>query len=380
MTTRQFSRAAMLLLLMVLTTVSAWATDDSGSCGTNVTYTYVESTHTLTISGTGAMANYDLEGAPWYSYCSNITTVIIGSGVTSIGSNAFVLCNGLTSVTIPNSVTSIGDNAFMNCFSLTSIEIPASVTSIDAGAFYGCSSLASVTIYAPSLSTYCSFAFDGNAGVHKIYVFSDCVDTYRANASELGVYENDIRPITLTANPGDNAGEYWTTYYNDLAHAKVPSGAQAFKVTLSGNMLALTPISDGIITKGTGVVIKSTSDSILPESSASASSDTNGNHLQGTMKTITNPGYAYVLSKKGENGVGFYRLKDTGTIGAHKAYLTYSGSFAPEFLGFGDETAIDNVTNSQQPANGEYYDLQGRKVTNPTKGLYIVNGKKVFKK
>ena len=146
MTTRHFSRAAVMLLLMLLTTVSAWATDDSGSCGTNVTYTYVESTHTLTISGTGAMADYDLEGAPWYSYCSNITTVIIGSGVTSIGSNAFVLCNGLTSVTIPNSVTSIGDNAFMNCFSLTSIEIPASVTSIGSGVFASCFSLASISV------------------------------------------------------------------------------------------------------------------------------------------------------------------------------------------------------------------------------------------
>ena len=311
--------------------------------------------------------------------CKSLTSIEIPASVTSIGYEVFANCKSLASITIPNGVTSIGVLAFRNCNSLTSIEIPASVTSIGESAFYGCSRLASVTIYAPSLSTYCSFAFDGNASLHKIYVFSDRVDTYREKASELGVYENDIRPITLTANPGDNAGEYWTTYYNDLAHAKVPSGAQAFKVTLSGTTLALTPISDGIITKGTGVVIKSTSDSILPESSASASSDTNANSLTGTMKTITNPGNAYVLSK-GNAGVGFYRLKDTGTIGAHKAYLTYSSISAPEFFGFGDETAIDNVTNSQQPANNEYYDLQGRKVTNPTKGLYIVNGKIVVKK
>ena len=314
-----------------------------------------------------------------FSYCDALTSIEIPASVTSIGYEVFANCKSLASIEIPASVESIGVLAFSNCNSLTSIEIPASVTSIGNSAFYGCSRLASVTIYAPSLTYYGVHAFAGNASGRKIYVFSDCVGTYRAKASDLGVdenYINDIRPITLTAKEGAT-GQYWTTYYNDIANAKVPEGSQAFKVTLSGTTLALTPISDGIITKDTGVVIKSTSDSILPVSSASASTDTNANSLTGTMKTITNPGNAYVLSKKGDNGVGFYRLKDTGTIGAHKAYLTYSGSFAPEFLGFGDETAIENVTMSQEPANGEYYDLQGRKVTNPTKRLYIVNGKKV---
>ena len=80
-------RAAMSLLVM-LCSLGAWA-DYSGSCGTNVTYSYVESTHTLTINGTGDMEDYDDSDAPWSSICEEITTVVIGAGVTSIGNYAF---------------------------------------------------------------------------------------------------------------------------------------------------------------------------------------------------------------------------------------------------------------------------------------------------
>ena len=77
---------------------------------------------------------------------TNITSVTIPEGVTSIGSYAFYRCSSLTSITIPDSVTSIGDYAFFNCYSLTSITIPNSVTSIEEYAFRDCDSLTSVTI------------------------------------------------------------------------------------------------------------------------------------------------------------------------------------------------------------------------------------------
>ena len=105
----------LLLLVMMFLPMVAMA-DDSGTCGTNVTYTYVESTHTLTISGTGSMTNYAWNSyAPWYNYRSEIVKVIIENGVTSIGYEAFSGCSGLTSITIPNSVTSIGGWAFGDC-------------------------------------------------------------------------------------------------------------------------------------------------------------------------------------------------------------------------------------------------------------------------
>ena len=132
-------------------TVMAWA-DDSGSCGGwTVTYTYVESTGTLTISGVVSvkeyMANYESSSdRPWNAYCSSIKNVVINNGVTSIGKNAFKGCTGLTSVTIGNDVTSIGEYAFKGCTGLTNITIPNSVTSIGDLAFEGCTGLTSVTI------------------------------------------------------------------------------------------------------------------------------------------------------------------------------------------------------------------------------------------
>ena len=66
---------------------------------------------------------------------SNIKTVIIKNGVTSIGDYTFRDCRSLTSVTIPNSVASIGDSAFYSCTSLINVTIPNSVTSIGDWAF-----------------------------------------------------------------------------------------------------------------------------------------------------------------------------------------------------------------------------------------------------
>ena len=104
-------------LLLFLTVLPMMASaDSSGTCGDNLTWTYVEATYTLTISGTGDMYDYSiLSLAPWYSLRNSIEKVIIKNSVTSIGFSAFSGCSGLTSVTIPNSVTSIGDWAFYNC-------------------------------------------------------------------------------------------------------------------------------------------------------------------------------------------------------------------------------------------------------------------------
>ena len=139
-----------LVMVMIFTSLpmSAFAADvvAEGTCGDNLTWT-LDSTGTLTISGTGAMTDYNNDSnAPWYSSRSSIKSVTIGNSVTSIGGSAFNDCTGLTSVTIPDSVTTIGESAFSCCNNLTSVTIGNSVTSIGISAFWGCSSLTSVTI------------------------------------------------------------------------------------------------------------------------------------------------------------------------------------------------------------------------------------------
>lgn len=114
-------------------------------CGENLTY-ILDSTGTLTVSGTGDMYNFDSTSPPWNPLVSNIKSVIIENGVTSIGNNAFGNLKNLTSVSIPNTVKTIGALAFTDCSSLTSVVIPEGVTSIGYNAFYFNEKLSSVTL------------------------------------------------------------------------------------------------------------------------------------------------------------------------------------------------------------------------------------------
>lgn len=77
---------------------------------------------------------------------TEMTSIVIPDGVTSIGFCEFKDCSSLAIVTIPDSVTSIDSFAFYGCGSLTSIAIPDSVTSIGDGAFEGCGSLMNITV------------------------------------------------------------------------------------------------------------------------------------------------------------------------------------------------------------------------------------------
>ena len=129
------------------------ATDDSGSCGDGVTYTFTASTGELKISGSGTMTNYSSDASPWDSYKDSIASLVIEDGVTSIGSQAFYRCSGLTGqLTIPDSVTEIGSEAFEYCSGLTSVTLGNSVTKIGDDAFYGCEGLTSFIVSANNTS------------------------------------------------------------------------------------------------------------------------------------------------------------------------------------------------------------------------------------
>lgn len=99
-----------------------------------------EATIILPASGSGIVVER------LFSSNTNISKVIIESGITSIGYRAFYDCTSLADITIPGSVTSIGANVFYNCSALKSITIPGSVSNIGDNAFYNCSSVEKLTI------------------------------------------------------------------------------------------------------------------------------------------------------------------------------------------------------------------------------------------
>ena len=354
----------------------------SGNCGdpevhdgADVTYSLTDD-GVLTISGTGAMANYDsYTSTPWFSVNSTITSVVIGDGVTTIGNNAFGNCTNMTSVSIPASVTSIGRAAFSSCglsataltvtfaggsllttigfqaFSqakLTSITLPASVTSIDVWAFDACYYLETITLNSnPFIEDN---AFPDGATV----------------------------TMNLPANLAD--GARWTTFYNQNYRFQADANTQVFKVQLSGTTLTMHEVTDKITQEMSGYVLKTTgvgNPYPVMTKTTSTTSDSFSSYLEGVAVPAgtTSDGNMYVLNN-GSQGVGFYKLTAGKTLGVGKAYLYYSGGGAREFFGLEETTGIEDI-NRETITNNRYYDLQGRRVENPTNGIYIVNGKKV---
>lgn len=187
--------------------------------------------------------------------------------------------------------------------------------------------------------------------------------------------------VKVTANEG-TTGEYWATcYYNSETTFTAGDNTTVFQAALSGDQLTLTEVPNREIPAGKAVILKSSAATIMLTPVATTTQTLDGNQLQGTTAEMTGAdGNIYVLNK-GTNGVGFYKLSTSGTIEANKAYLTYSGSGgagAREFFAFNEATGIEMPTAEDVNADAVFYDLQGRRVQNPTKGLYIVNGKKVF--
>ncbi len=148
------------------------ATALRGDCGANATWCFDPDTGELTISGTGAMYDYEYGTQPWQNYKANITSVEIGNNITSIGKYAFQYCTSLTSITISDSVTSIGENAFIDCIGLTSITISNSVTSIGKEAFYDCPRLTSIVIPA-KVTNIGADAFYYCTGITDVYCYAD---------------------------------------------------------------------------------------------------------------------------------------------------------------------------------------------------------------
>lgn len=191
--------------------------------GTSDTY-WDLSDGVLTISGTGAMPDFESrENAPWFESYKNITSVVIESGVTAIGNNAFSPIGecGIVSVSIGNTVTSIGDAAFYSCYGIQSVTLPDSVTTIGKSAFNNISTLTSVTIPA-NVTSIGAYAF-ANCAYTKVTVKATTPPTLGEDAfTDLG----ETYVLTKITVPSGTAAAYkaangWKDYADvitDISH------------------------------------------------------------------------------------------------------------------------------------------------------------------
>lgn len=158
------------LLSMVLTVVlvlsclpgtalPVFAVETSGSCGENLIWTFDETTGTLSISGTGAMTDFEsMVDSPWNDLSSDVKSIEIKEGVTSIGDYAFANLSNLEALFIPEGVISIGYRAICFCMKLEKVTFPSTVTTIGEFAFENCSKLGNIT-FPSDLKTIGNHAF-----------------------------------------------------------------------------------------------------------------------------------------------------------------------------------------------------------------------------
>lgn len=112
---------------------------------------------------------------PWKEHIGDITSVVIESGITTVGSFAFRNCNNLVSVSLPDTVTSIKKNAFKGCSSLKNISFPARLKNIERNAFTDCSAIQEVS-FSNTLISMGESAFEGCSSLEKA-IIPDSVNT-----------------------------------------------------------------------------------------------------------------------------------------------------------------------------------------------------------
>jgi hypothetical protein len=171
----------------------------------------------------------------------------------------------------------------------------------------------------------------------------------------------------------------YATMYVPVPAIVDATGVEAFTATLGGETMELHKI-EGLVPANTPVVLKGDAGTYA----FNIAYDVIGlphleNDLKGADEDVEAAG-KYVLAKPEDKKVGFY-LADKGTLKAGKAYLQLFRESEIKAFYFNeaeDETAIKNLTPATAEGEGAIYNISGQRVNKASKGIYIVNGKKVL--
>lgn len=157
---KHITRLLFAALLLLALCIGASAAGTSGKCGPSAYWSFDSSTGTLTISGSGAMNDYEYgNDYPWMDYRDSIQTIVIGDQITQIGRYAFPW-TACSTIQFGKSVRSIGAKAFSGCRNLNGdLTLPDSVQIVGDSAFSGCTGLNGTLTLGSSLQTIGAGAF-----------------------------------------------------------------------------------------------------------------------------------------------------------------------------------------------------------------------------
>ena len=200
--------------------------------------------------------------------------------------------------------------------------------------------------------------------------------------SGINLYDIKVTPatssdkVTITdAGFATHASKFAVDYSNRT------DGLEAYSVSYnsSSKELTYTPIK-GVVEAGKAVILKGKGDYILEASAKTATVTETG--LETSDGTKTGAENIYCLANK-NNIVGFYRVANTVTIPANKAYLEINTPTPAKYYSIdigGNTTGIQAIQQNGVKADGIMYSLSGQKVGANYKGIVICNGKKMIKK
>ena len=230
-----------------------------------------------------------------------------------------------------------------------------------------------------------TFAIEGGSAV--ITAEGGCTLRYNYGSNDLRFryYKTGQQPIQLykydeTATPTITAkvtaagyATFCSEYDLDFENVE---GLTAYRATVTGTEVSFdevttVPAREGVLLKGDEATYN------VPVATSAEAID--NDFIGVTVRTLVEETGIFVLMNTEEYGVGFYKTRNPFTVGAHTAYLPALAGASPNFIGLNETTGISDV-NRETMTNNRYFDLQGRSVAQPTKGLYIVNGKKVVVK
>ena len=318
----------------------------------------------------------------------SITELTLHEGLEKIGYTTFwQFPIGNSELVIPSTVTSLGGSFYQPFWTASSVTVrflnpiptqdggPCFATNASSGSFIKPKNL-KIIVPTDVTHAYCNPTQVGAGG----YSWSSYADYYREE-------------VTIGTSG-------YATLYLETENFEVPAGCTAYVITEvkkeSGQYQAKTEAfaAGSIIPAGQAVILKGTAGQTYAYKANLTGTPVtiDKNLLVGTAteQTLNAAGYKYFLFGSGPDGQGFYRQTghDINSIHlkAHKAGLrlpsTAIGSAKSFVIDFStpETTGIRSVGSAVQPSKEEvYFDLQGRRVLHPTRGIYIVNGKKVVK-
>ena len=331
-----------------------------------------------------------------FSYCTGFTgDLTIPNSVTTIGNFAFYNCTGFTGdLTIPNSVITIGKSAFESCFGFTGkLAIPESVTTIGYLAFADCNGFTGDLSLPKSLEVVGSRSFENCNKIQTINFQS--LPTGIDKQEKKTVSLSDDSYISDQTTGTADAISYTRQMSNDWGTLVLP-----YSLTLTGDepyrLYAISAVSEdelvlkqlnGEVAAGTPCVVKrkgSEAELTFDANKAALNMAINDQPMDGMKfsgtywtKDVDN---GYIIAKDCFWNVE--KLKGVGSVtavkvGPFRAWLDGTSAKAPARLSMridGSTTGIDAI-DALNDAEAEYYDLSGKRLDEPQKGVNIVRMK-----